>query len=450
MQTPLPHKIMFTLCYIAFLVCLLLVALFAASEAALAATNRVRLRQLMRSQAQSGDDEKNSVDKNFAASLSDDEQRYLATVTIAANVPLVIAAALCVWLARDSVLEGPQIAIACAIVALVVVPIFQIVPRLLAARPGALTKLWWVRPARVLVSLLRPFVSFFLGVGALILRPLGLLPVATPSKNGDSESGLENASEIRDLVESAQSSGALQDNHELIESIFSFGDTRVHEVMIPRPDIIALEVNSTLDKALDTLQNSGLSRLPVFEENIDHVLGVLHAKDLLLRLDADENLDEISLRDLMRETAFLPEARKIDEALETMRARRSHLALVIDEFGGTAGLLTIEDILEELVGEIADEHDAHHEPLVILDENSALVDALLHIDDLADDWNLVLPGGEFETVGGFVIESLGRAPLVGDRVETESANLTVQAVRGRRPHKILVQRKAAPELQMET
>ena len=127
---------------------------------------------------------------------------------------------------------------------------------------------------------------------------------------------------------------------------------------------------------------------------------------------------------------ILPEARKIDEALETMRARRSHLALVIDEFGGTAGLLTIEDILEELVGEIADEHDAHHEALVILDENSALVDALLHIDDLADDWNLVLPGGEFETVGGFVIESLGRAPLVGDRVETESANLTVQAVRG--------------------
>ena len=284
----LPHKNMFTLCYIALLVCLLLVALFAASEAALAATNRVRLRQLMRSQAQTGDDEKNSVDKNLAASLSDDEQRYLATVTIAANVPLVIAAALCVWLARDSVLETTQIAIACAIIALIVVPIFQIVPRLLAARPGALTKLWWVRPARVLVSLLRPFVSFFLGVGTLILRPLGLLPVAVPSKSGDSESGLENASEIRDLVESAQSSGALQDNHELIESIFSFGDTRVHEVMIPRPDIIALEVNSTLDKALDTLQNSGLSRLPVFEENIDHVLGVLHAKDLLLRLDADE------------------------------------------------------------------------------------------------------------------------------------------------------------------
>ncbi len=441
---------MFTLCYIAFLVCLLLVALFAASEAALAATNRVRLRQLMRSQSHASDDDRNGVDKNFAASLSDDEQRYLATVTIAANVPLVVAAALCVWLARDSVLEGPQIGIVCAIVALIVVPIFQIVPRLLAARRGTLMKLWWVRPARVSVSLLRPFVSLFLGVGTLILRPLGLLPIAAPNKTGDSESGLENASEIRDLVESAQSSGALQDNHELIESIFSFGDTRVHEVMIPRPDIIALSVDSTLDEVLDTMQKSGLSRLPIFEENIDRVLGVLHAKDLLLRMDADEDLAQISLHDLMREPVFLPEARKIDEALETMRARRSHLALIIDEFGGTAGLLTIEDILEELVGEIADEHDAHHEPLVILDENSALVDALLHIDDLADDWNLVLPGGEFETVGGFVIETLGRAPLVGDLVETESAKLTVQAVRGRRPHKILVQRTAALEIQNET
>ncbi len=441
---------MFTFCYIAFLICLLLVALFAASEAALAATNRVRLRQLMRSQAQSGDDEKSGVDKNLAASLSDDEQRYLATVTIAANVPLVIAAALCVWLARDSVLDSPfQVAIVCAITALIVVPIFQIVPRLLAARPGALTKLWWVRPARVLVALLRPFVSFFLGVGTLILQPLGLLPVAVNGAN-DNGSGLENASEIRDLVESAQSSGALHDNHELIESIFSFGDTRVHEVMIPRPDIIALAVDSALDAALDTLQNSGLSRLPIYEDNIDRVLGVLYAKDLLLRLDAGEDLKTISLRDLMREPVFLPEARKIDEALETMRARRSHLALIIDEYGGTAGLLTIEDILEELVGEIADEHDAHNDPLVILDENSALVDALLHIDDLADDWNLVLPGGEFETVGGFVIETLGRAPSVGDRVETESATLTVQAVRGRRPHKILVQRKAAPVIQSES
>ena len=146
---------------------------------------------------------------------------------------------------------------------------------------------------------------------------------------------------------------------------------------------------------------------------------------------------------MSREPLWIFESTKIDEALAMMRARRSHLAIVADEFGGTAGLLTVEDILEELVGEIADEHDAPaEEPLTILDDGRALASALLHVEDLEEQWGLELPPSEAGTVGGFVIERLGRAPSVGDKVETEVATLTVQTMRGRRPRTILIQRKA--------
>jgi CBS domain containing-hemolysin-like protein len=141
----------------------------------------------------------------------------------------------------------------------------------------------------------------------------------------------------------------------------------------------------------------------------------------------------------------VPESQKIDEALAAMRAQRTHLAIVMDEFGGTAGLLTVEDILEELVGDIADEHDHKaDDPLVILDEQTALVDALLHTEDLEELWDLTLPTGEFDTVGGFMIEQLGKALVAGDRLELPNAVLLVHSVRGRRPKKILITRKEMP------
>ena len=181
----------------------------------------------------------------------------------------------------------------------------------------------------------------------------------------------------------------------------------------------------------------------------------MHAKDALLALTQNEKQaapnatappnatsPNVSAQTLMRAPLFVTENQKIAEALATMRRARTHLAIVIDEYGGTAGLLTIEDILEELVGEIADEHDrSEQNGLHVIDENTAVALATLHTEDLEDDWNLQLPIGEFDTVGGFMIEQLGRALVVGDRIETPDAILVVQSVRNRRPYKILITRK---------
>lgn len=420
------------LLYLGLAACFLLVALLAASEAALAATNRVRLRHLLRAVRPEGDGAHEAVTA-LSSDLSHDAQRFLATVTIAANIPLMLAATLVTILARDRWDSTPTSSLVIGGVALLTIPFFQVTPRLLVSQRGSLERLWWVRPARLLVAALRPFVSVLLWLGATVLRPLGL--------DGSPRRGAEaNEEEIRDLVEAAQTSGVLKDEgKELIESIFTFGDTRAREVMIPRPDILALPIDVPTERVLDALENSGYSRLPVYEGDIDTIVGVLHAKDVLGALGRGETNFEVPT--LMREPLYLPQSQPLDEVFAAMRAARSHLAVIIDEYGGTAGLLTVEDVLEELVGEIADEHDHRDETLQELDENSVIADALLHSEDLEERWGLALPTGEFDTVGGFMIEQLGRALVIGDRVETADAVLVVQSIRARRPRKILIRKK---------
>jgi putative hemolysin len=407
--------------------CLLLIGLFAASEAALAATNRVRLRHLLRLQSS----EEGSAAGLLSSQLSGDAQSFIATVTIAANIPLVAAAGLALFVGWDRLGHAKALGLSIAL-AIVAVTFFQIAPRLLVSAPGALEKLWWVRPARVLVGLLRPFVALMLAVGRFLLSPTGLLEAA--QAGGEAQS---NDEEIRDLVEAADAGGALEESRELIESIFTFGDTKLHEIMIPRPDIVALPVTASAAEVTSILEETGMSRLPLYEGSIDEVVGILHIKDVLSCLGQGNR--DFSPRHLLREPLYLPESQKIDGALTAMRAQKTHLAIVIDEFGGTAGLLTVEDILEELVGEIADEHDRREEePLVILADNTALVDARFHTDDLEKRWELPLPTGEFDTVGGFMLEKLGRELNVGDRLELPNALLTVHSMRGRRPRKIMV------------
>lgn len=421
---------MTTVLYLGLAACLLLVALLAASEAALATTNRVRLRHLLRAVRPEGDGAHEAATA-LSSDLSHDAQRFLATVTIAANVPLMMAAALVTVLAGAH-WKGFAVALIGG-AAMLTIPLFQVTPRLLVSQRGSLERLWWVPPARLLVSLLRPFVAVLLWVGAALLRLLGL--------QGARRRGAEaNEEEIRDLVEAAQTAGVLEDEgKELIESIFTFGDTRAREVMIPRPDMLALPVDAAPETVLDALEDSGFSRLPLHEGGIDRIIGVLHSKDVLGALGRGET--RFSPRELMREPLFIPGSQPIDEAFASMRAARSHLAVIIDEYGGTAGLLTVEDVLEELVGEIADEHDQRDETLQQLDDNSVLADAQLHADDLEERWGLSLPTGEFDTVGGFMIEQLGRALVIGDRVETDEAVLVVHSVRARRPRKILIRKK---------
>jgi CBS domain containing-hemolysin-like protein len=414
---------------------LFLIAMFAASEGTLAATNRVRLRHIIRQNV----DEENSEAQYLSAELSSDDQRFIAGVTIAANIPLFVTAALASWLLAHYY-ESNWIVILIGILpALLVTALFQVTPRLLLARSMESENMWWLKPARWIVSLLKPLVYVMQEIACLPLRPFGSQSEIKTGGAKEEDDEVQTA-ELRDLMESAKASGIIGDHGgQLIQSIFDFGDTRVQEIMAPRTEIKALQVDSSWHEAAALLEETGHSRIPLYEENLDHIVGIIHVKDVLKMLHEKSS---VPMHDKMRAPTFLPETLMIDQVLALMRASRDHLIIAIDEFGGTAGLLTIEDIVEELVGEISDEHDLPSEVLFSpLNSTVAIIDGRLHVEELEELWQLELPEGDYDTVGGLVMDQLGRPPQTGDKVETPNAALIVLSMAGHRPHKLKVIRQ---------
>lgn len=229
----------------------------------------------------------------------------------------------------------------------------------------------------------------------------------------------------------------------MINAVIELGDRRLHEVMVPRIAIVALPASSTFDEAVDRIIDEGHSRLPVYETSVDEVVGILYAKDLLPFLKSSSDAPS-NLRSMLRTPVFVPESMTIDDLLHEFQRRKVHIAIVLDEYGGTAGLVTIEDLLEEIVGEIQDEYDVE-EPLVeVLDEHSARVDGRASVDDLLDLWDLKLQledEDEYDTVGGLVYHRIGGIPQPGDEIHVDGLRLTVETTDGRRVGKVLVARE---------
>ncbi len=251
--------------------------------------------------------------------------------------------------------------------------------------------------------------------------------------------------EIESLIQVCEERGLLsRQEKELMESVFEFRETLVREIMVPRLEIVGVERQSPLDEIIPMVLEKGHSRLPVFESNIDHIVGVLLAKDLLAFWGKPAS--EQDLGRVLRTPYFIPESKKISDLLRDMVERKSQIAVVIDEYGGTAGIITLEDILEEIVGEIYDEYDQLEPRLVPQEDDSVLVDARLDIEDLMEYFKLEwenLPEGKFESVGGLLIHLLGRVPQVNDKVVIDHLEFTVVEADARRAKQVLV-RSLAP------
>ncbi|HVG95405.1 MAG TPA: hemolysin family protein, partial [Chloroflexota bacterium] len=246
-------------------------------------------------------------------------------------------------------------------------------------------------------------------------------------------------------VDVAEEEGVLEeDEGEMIRSIFEFGDTAAREVMVPRIDVKAVPETATLAESVDLAIVTGHSRIPVFRETIDDITGIFYVKDSL-RFFREGRLD-IRVREVMRQPHFVPETKKVDDLLSEMQSRRVHVAIIVDEYGGTAGLLTIEDILEEIVGEIQDEFDAEEAHVQQVSEHEVVVDALMTLDDVNDLLSLRLEEEDVDTLGGLVYSRLGRVPQQGDEVDDGGARLIVDEVEGNRINKvrIITAQPAAP------
>jgi CBS domain containing-hemolysin-like protein len=243
--------------------------------------------------------------------------------------------------------------------------------------------------------------------------------------------------EIQSIIDVYEEQGLIsRQEGELIESIFEFKDTLVREIMVPRTEIVGVERHTPLDRVISLVLDSGHSRFPVYEGTIDNIVGILLAKDLLSFWQTPE--PERDLAKVLRPAYFIPESKKISDLLRDLVERKTQIAVVIDEYGGTAGLITLEDILEEIVGEIYDEYDRLEPRLVPQEDGSVLVDARLDVEELMDYFDRPRPEGKFESVGGLLIHLLGRVPQVQDQVVLDGLELTVVAADERRAKQVRV------------
>ncbi|PJF47505.1 MAG: HlyC/CorC family transporter [Chloroflexi bacterium] len=426
-------------------------AFFALARSALINMRRPRLVEL---------EKKGVTSARAIQQLTENSSRLLATAEVGALLGLVLAAGIAAlgftppalnWLRAMFDALPPEIAqvIAFLIVtfatALFLFVFGRLVPEALALRYTEPLALVLVRPIQVMSILLAPFVRF-----AVVLSNLLSIPMGGQKREGAT---LVTEEELKTMVDVGEEEGLIEEGEkEMILSVLDFGDTVAREVMVPRIAMVALDVNTPFDEVLDVVISAGHSRIPVYRGTIDEIIGILYAKDLLTAL---RDGTKPPLEQMLRPAYFTPESKRVIELLHELQKRRVHVSIVVDEYGGTAGLVTIEDILEEIVGEIQDEYDAEEPDIVPLPEgNGYILDAGMNIEDAGELLQVELPKGESDTLGGFIYDQLGKVPVVGEQVEHDGFIFEVLAVNDRRilkvkvthaPHQPDAQQQAAQE-----
>lgn len=405
---------------------LILCALASASETALTSVSRIKLKNLV----EEGDRKAAEIEQLLA-----NPNVFLSTILIVNSVAVIIASSMATVLAlRFSTSWGELIST--IIISLVVLIFCEITPKTAAVQ----NPLRWARilvgPVRGVAWILRPIVWALGAITGALVHLLGGRAV----RHGP----FVTEEELRLLVTVGEEEGVLEEEEtEMIHSIFEFADTPVREVMIPRIDVIALESTATVDQAVDLALEGGFSRIPVYEETIDNIIGVLYTKDMLKQLRENRAARPIST--MVRPAYFVPETKKLDDLLREIRQKRVHMVIVIDEYGSVAGLVTIEDLVEEIVGDIQDEFD-HEETLYEqVNENEFVFSAKISVDEFNDIMDTRLENEDYDTLGGFLYAQLDKIPLVGDTIDYENYRFEVLTTRGRRITKVRVERLSHQE-----
>lgn len=403
------------------LVALLLAAAFLAmAEISLVGVNRFRVR----ARKEEGDRRAERVVK-----LLEQPSRFLSTILMLTLLVQVGASALATGLALGLGLPG-HTAIATGVMTFLIFIFSEMAPKTYATNHPEKTAFLVAPAVRALSAVFYPLVRVLIILSNGLIRLFGGKTIR--------EGPFVTEGDIKALVTAAEEQSVIEEEEKkLIHSIFEFGDTLVREVMIPRTDMVMLEERASMEEALEVILGSGFSRIPVYRRDFDHIVGVLYAKDLLPYLKRGES--DARPKDLLREAYFVPETKRVSELLNEMRALTIHMAIVLDEYGGTSGLVTIEDLLEEIVGEIFDEYDSARELYESLGDGRYTFDARISIDDLNEMLGTRLPAHQWDTLGGLMYNLMGKIPKQGESVEFEGLRLTAQKVVGRRIAKVLLE-----------
>ena len=399
----------------ALVVLVLLAAFFSAAEAALVSVSRLRARAMA---------ERKVRGSQQLQAIVEDKSRFLTSMLVGNTIALLAADSLATYLALS--LGIPSGAIGSTIVMSAVFLLFgEILPKTAATVDSDRWALRLAVPIHYVSFVVTPVARLFEIATNLFLRLFGIK---------HTHGAYVTEEDIRALVNVGAEQNVIQEQErELIHSVMEFGDTIVREVMKPRPEVVAVSIEDSPRRILDVVIAEGYSKLPVYQESKDDIVGVIHDRELLVAL-ANGTLAHANVRALMRTAVHVPETKKIADLLREMQRDKFSLAIVVDEYGGTAGLVTMEDLLEEIVGEIRDEHDIdEQEPIAVLSDLEAVVEAGTNIEDVNAKLGTELPTEDFETIGGYTVGLFGRLPNEGEEIQADDhTRLRVDRTRGRR------------------
>lgn len=419
-------------------------AFFAASEIAIVSVRKTRINQLA---------EEGVAEAKLVQQLSESASRFLSTIQVGITLVGFFTAAIgAISLAEPfyrliallPLSISPDTGYSLAVGAITLFLSFlmlvlgELVPKSLALAHAERISLMVARPIAFLAWAFAPAVALLTRSTELVLALLG--------QKGKSTMPFVTLEEIKTMVDAGEEGGAIEPTEkEMIYSVFEMSKTTAREVMVPRIDVFALEVNTPLPEVIRAAIRTAHTRIPIYEGTKDNMIGFVHVKDLLkCGLEA---CPTSGLREMLRPIYFVPESKKIDELLREMQAQHMHMAIVVDEYGGTAGLVTLEDLLEEIVGEIQDEYDREEAQVQPLGEGEAIFDGITPLDDVNRMLNLDLQAEDVDSIGGYVYARLGRIPVAGDTVTEDGATVTVLATVGRRIKKVKVTRLPPPGME---
>lgn len=408
---------------IVLVVLLALSAIFSSAETAFLSTNKIRLRNLQE------DGEKKA---GLVLDLLENQNRLISTLLVGNNIVNISSSALATKMATDYFGDA-GVGIATGIMTLLVLVFGEVVPKNLAAAHAE----GWAM-----------FVAPFIKLVSVILTPLVFLltklsdTVVRFSKKNEEEDPTITEDEFKILVNVGQEEGVFDESEtEMINSIMEFDETYVKAIMVPRIDIVAVDVDDSINDVLRLIIDGGHSRIPAYEESIDNIVGILYAKDIFEHLNA--NFDELKVKELIRDAYYIPETKKVSDLLNELRLKKVHMAIILDEYGGTNGLVTIEDLIEEIIGDIQDEYDVEEDLIVMHSDNQLVADARAPIGDVEEAFDMeldeeILEDSEADTIGGLAFEHLGGIPEVNDEVTVGRFLIRIVNVSGRRITKVEV------------
>lgn len=383
---------------IILIILLMLSAFFSSAETALTTVNRIRIRSL----ADDGSKRAKTVLK-----ITDNSGKMLSAILIGNNIVNVAAASITTSLAYS--LGGSAVAIANAVITVAILLFGEITPKTTATIHAEKLALIYAPIISIFMKIMTPVIFIINSLSNAVLLLLRIDP------NAKNQTMTEN--ELRTIVDVSHEDGVIEsDEKEMIYNVFDLGDAKAKDVMVPRVHVTFAGVNTTYEELIEIFREDKFTRLPIFEDSTDNVIGTINMKDLLLF----DNTKEFHIRDILREAYFTYEYKNISELLVEMREASFNIAIVLDEYGDTAGLITLEDILEEIVGEIHDEYDENEEDFIKeIDEREYMIEGSTNLDDLNDRLDLQLESEDYDSLGGFIIEHLDRLPEEGDSITTE-------------------------------